>query len=663
MKRSIHTRPCESLFALLCVILFSASVLHAQPTPPADPAKVADATAALASLKAHILGTSELTPEQIIACTKTLNDNKNQIGRSAELITACFDLVQTYDTRFSPLWVGYKNLSTKRREAGDEIHWAIFWVMQDLVDEAYNPACLERFSHALDGQRFACADLFPGKVEAPIEAEPYTVKINGSYPETWGAPILGAELPARKPTGAYLVPGTIATVTVPESLVNKGYQVRVGAHSWDLSNKPRVLRLHRVSTVYDITSIETKVANPLGGGIYIEVPLKADAGVVEVTVRNVARSPYFSWKSFDKTTLEQWRDVERNRKAPWADFQSDKFMMQVPTSWVYKLDDPDKLMEDWDKSMDIVNDLMGRPHQYGRETLYAQVDLQLRGSAFHPGYPGVNRGYDPTKDYGGYHDNHLVRGPQFAHSYEFHELGHGMLFPKYEGDRESAVNLLYVPVLCRGWGVELNESFRRSLTINNDFVTLESTAVEWMVCDHFLDGTGMLGYERQYQPKGHAKFVDIARLFGWDALGKFWHMANQDDMDSKPWPRDTKDTDEYTLRLSQAAGADLRPLIAFWGIATQDNEKSDADIKAAGLKPSDKVYNLLVKYQSLIPKDNAAFREFTLKWWGKEPSEKGFTTERNHAARWNDYDEAYAAKVRARVQAILDRYFPNGQPM
>ena len=660
-------RPHPCPFALIVLGLLAALDLgslraFAKPSPSTEQAKVVAVTDALASLKAYILGQHELTAEQIIAATKTLNDNKEAFGRSGELVRAGFDLVATYDNTLGPLWIKHKSLNNKNRVAGDEVHWAVFWVMQNLMDEVYTSKGVSRFGKQLDGVRFACADHFPGKVEAPIETEPYTVKINASYPETWGAPILGAERPARKPTGAYLVPGTIATVTVPQSLVNKGYQVRVGAHSWDMSRKPRVLRLHRISAVYDITSTETTVANPLGGGIYIEVPFKANAGVVEVTIQGAARAPYFSFKSFDRTSLEQWRNVERNRKAPWADLQSEKFMTQVPTSWIYKLDDPVTLMNDWDKSMDIVNDLMGRPHLFGRETLYAQVDLQLRGSAFHPGYPGVNRGYDPNKDYGGYHDNHLVRGPQHAHGYEFHELGHGMLFPKYKGDREAAVNLLHVAMLNVGWKVELNEAFRRSLSINNKFVTLENTAVTWMMSDHFLDGTGMQNYERQYQPKGHAKFVDIARLFGWDALGRFWHGANQDYMNGQPWPRDAEDTDQYTFRLSQAAGADLRPLIEFWGIATQDNAKSDAAMRAAGLGPSAKVYDLLVKYQGLIPEDNATFRAFALQWWGKEPSEKGFTTERNHAARWRDYDESYAKRVHRRMQEIIDRYFPNGRP-
>jgi hypothetical protein len=381
------------------------------------------------------------------------------------------------------------------------------------------------------------------------------------------------------------VPGTVAKVTVPYSLVGKGYQIRVGAHSWDLEEKPRVNRLFRVSALYAIDSREIYCANPLGGGIYIEVPPGSHAGVVEVSIKNAARAPYFSWKHFHKTTLQEWLNVERHHKAPWADFQSDKFMTQVPTSWIYKMEDPITYMEDWDLSMDVMNDLIGRPHLFGRETVYTQVDTQLRGRAYHPGYPGGNAGYNPNKDYGGKHTHHLVRGPRRAHSYEFHE-------------------------------------------------------------------------------KGHAKYVDMARLFGWDMLARFWQSTNRDYMEGNAWLRNNQkdDSDRYTLRLSEIAGADLRPLLHFWGIPPHDADKLKRDIQDARIKSSRKVYDTLLRYKSLIPEDRAAFREYARAWWDKEPSEKGYTTERNHAAYWDAYDRQVAEEVHLTLHEIFERYFPDGRP-
>ena len=109
------------------------------------------------------------------------------------------------------------------------------------------------------GFKFGCSAHFPGAVEPPANPNAaYRVKINGSYRKDFKHAVMHEERPARRPTGAYLAPGTIATVRVPASLVGKGYQVRVGAHSWDNTKKPRVLRLDRSSLVYPIDAAEIR---------------------------------------------------------------------------------------------------------------------------------------------------------------------------------------------------------------------------------------------------------------------------------------------------------------------------------------------------------------------------------------------------------------------
>ncbi len=227
-----------------------------------------------------------------------------------------------------------------------------------------------------------------------LAAMAHTAVINGNYLDTWGRPTFheDASHPAPKPTGTYLSPGSVATVTVPPSLVGRGYRIRVGAHSWDFSGKPFIKRLDRCSLVYNIVSTNTRVANPLGGGIYVEVPqYVSNVGVVNVQIKNAVRSPYFSAKGFHQTTVTDWRNIEHKRQAPWADFQSEKVMMQVPTSWIYALNDPDKLMADWDLAADLTNDLMGFPRDRGRETIYNQVDVLIRSGAYAPGYPAAAR--------------------------------------------------------------------------------------------------------------------------------------------------------------------------------------------------------------------------------------------------------------------------------
>ena len=618
---------------------------------------------ALAALKGHVTGAAGLTDEQIAAHTKTVKENAEAFGYDDTIIKSAFDLVSTFEGKMGPLWVAHPAFSTKPAEPKG-INWAIFQVMQDIMDWVYTERNIQRYGKLLDGFAFKCSANFPGSVQPPADPDKaYTVKINASYLMPFKHEFQHEERPSRRPTGAYLAPGSIATVTVPGSLVGKGYLVRVCAQSWDNSNKPRLPRLYRVSPVYPINGTQVKVASPLGGGIYIEAPLGANAGVVEVTIKNAVRSPFFSATSYHKTSLAEWQDAERNYKAPWADFQSEKFLMQVPTSWIYKLDDPVTLMKNWDMALDAVTDLMGLPNLWGREVAYSQVDLQNRGSAFFPGYPTCNDRYDPKKDYGGNATSYLVRGPQYAPDYMFHEMGHGLQFVKFAGERESTVNLPHVAVWNEKFGCDLDEAFRASRSMNgNKFLTLDTTAITWMTSLNFAAGKPMTDAEKAYQLPGHAKYVDIARLFGWKVLGDYWHTWIADEEKGKPVSRDGTDIDVISLRLSKSAGADLTPLLHFWGTPPRDAKALKAAVAAAKLPPSAKVYDALVHYKSLVPADNKAFRDFATKWWGKQPSPTGFTTERGHAQQWKEFSEETSGRIKKVVQDIIDLYFPNGRP-
>ncbi len=222
---------------------------------------------ALRTLQQHIRGEKFLEDVAVETLTTTITSHKDALRLDPAAIRAAQDVVTDFDIIHGPLWIKHAPLHQREKTPEDATKWAIFWVMQHLFDTLYNNHGIMHHQEILEGFRFGSADHFPGVVAAdPDPLAIHTVRINASYPETWGAPVMHMERPARKPTGTYLVPGSIATVTVPEALVNNGYQIRVGAHSWDHQNKPRVLRLYRVSAVYDITQSEMQVANPLGGG-------------------------------------------------------------------------------------------------------------------------------------------------------------------------------------------------------------------------------------------------------------------------------------------------------------------------------------------------------------------------------------------------------------
>lgn len=637
------------------------------PGPSVSPAMEAELLSALKTLKEFVEREQEPDAEQVAPVKKTIDTHKDDFAHSERIIKTAFDLVATYDALKGPLFVAHaewdKGHRRKRTPPAEDIHWTMYHVMQSIMDTVYTARNIERFPSLIDGFKFGSSAHFPGSVDPPADpAETYTVKIDATSPEhvTFGS-LKGP----RRPTGAYLAPGSIVTVIVPAPLVGKGYAIRVGGHSWDNTKKRRVTRLARVSCLFDIVSTETRVANPLGGGIYIEVPQGAEDGIVEISFKNAVRSPFFSAKSFHTTTLQEWLDVERKRQAPWADFETEKTLIQVPTMWINNLPDPVKLMKDWDAAMDVMNDLFGQPRIKSRHTMYLQVDLQNRGRAFHPGYPTCNDRYDPKlkDEYAGYADHYLVRGPQVAPNYVFHEQGHAFLIPKYPGERESVVNLPHVAVWNQKFGYSLDAAFGASLSADaGGGHTLDNTAITWMTSSHFVENKPMATFEKKYQWKGHAKYVDIARLFGWNGLSRYWKAFNDEVANRTYKGAHDYTNDEITLRKCEAIGVDLRPLLRFWGIHEDDPQALAASITGASYPPSAKIYDTLIRYQSLIPEDNKAFRSFALTWWGKQPAAEGFTTEKNHATLWASYDAKKAEHIRKMVQSIIDRYFPNGRP-
>ncbi|UCE47448.1 MAG: hypothetical protein JSW47_17855, partial [Phycisphaerales bacterium] len=297
------------LFFSLPIALLSISLAEG------EPASSTDLSTAMRQLGQHVNETSILNSDQIKQQTEIIRKNIDQIGQTPDIISQAFDLVASYETTAGPLFM---NKTTRggfpRKPAGGlELDRAMFVVQQGLIDHAFTPENLEKYRQILDGAVFETSAHFPGAVDAPADPSVvHEVTINASQPACWGIPVMDNEKPARRPTGCYLAPGSIAQVIVPRSMVAKGFSIRVGAHSWDLAKKPKILRLDRVSIVYSIEETQTSIANPLGGGIYIEVPYEASAGIVKVSIANAVRSPFFSARSFEKTTVEQWRRTERH---------------------------------------------------------------------------------------------------------------------------------------------------------------------------------------------------------------------------------------------------------------------------------------------------------------------------------------------------------------
>jgi autotransporter-associated beta strand protein len=181
--------------------------------------------------------------------------------------------------------------------------------------------------------------------------------------------------------------------------------------------------------------------------------------------------------------------------------------------------------------------------------------------------------------------------------------------------------------------------------------------------------------EKAYQHKGHAKWMDIARLFGWEKLDTYWRSFQEDDANNIPY---ATGTDDLLLRLSKSCGADIRPLFHFWGIYPQNPSALAASIAAANIPSSNAIRLQLLSYKNIVPANNAAFRTFATSWWGRQPTINGAWEEREHARQWDTtalygpgdqqrsqatnpgeiYNENSALDIRNRIDELVALYYP-----
>ena len=623
-------------------------------------------------LIAHLDGKMILTANKILMITDTIQQNIFLLGDSSNVVKTAFELSNKYESVKGPIFINKETYGGFTNEFGMadglELEKVVFIIQQGILDYIYTSKNTKKYLNLLTGNKFLSSDFFPGICAPPIDPKAtFKAKINASMPKEYGKRTAWSSTPARRPTGYYLAPGSIGTVRVPANLVNKGFKILVGAHSFDRTGSDPVRRFFRVNNIFPITDTITQIANPFGGGIYIITPYEATEGVAEVRLTNVVPAPFFSFKSFDKTTLQQWQKVQRKNPAPWADFESDKYMMQVPTSWIYNYDDPVTLMQDWDKRMDIVSKMLGYPLVRNNTSLYLQIDTDIMFGGYGIGNPQINNTYSPYDKENGNKDHWFLKPGSDFWETEFHEMGHAQLFSNFPGEGEAMVNFLAVGLYNRlykiGIDTALGKSFDDKPNVNRD-----QAALNWMVTPNFRDGkpqdiSNTTKDEVRYQFRGYGKYVEMAALFGWGVIDSFYKKENLDFI--KNVKADSLgEVDSRIFRFSKTCGVDVRPLIHFWGVHPDDNNKLQAKLNAEKLKPSKLICERLKHYQSIIPQDNAAFVAHGTAFLGYSPPWSG---DPDYGAGWYNvwlpkYDQTHGKAATKAIQNIINLYYPNGCP-
>ena len=386
-------------------------------------------------------------------------------------------------------------------------------------------------------------------VKHPLAETLYGI-VPDDAPRTSAVVSIDTDRPRWQPTGLYAAPGETVTVTVPPSWLDRGYRIRINAHTDDISPRSSWERPPVVHRAFPITAETTVVGNAFGGLIFIDFGRTPPVeGQMDVSVDGAIEAPFFV---LGRDTNVEWNASLRSRPAPFAILVSPSFMISLPKHQVESanLTDPERLMSWWDEVVQAQDDLTG---QVRTSAELANIDVQISFGAAHSGYPyqAYERHWGNMADL----DRLLTRGSWG----DFHELGHNhqRRWWTFAGDGEVSVNIMSnlsmerfasAPVGGWSWSVSPEVVLSRAKHDVAEGGTYSSKSSRWSFWFQLADG------------------------FGWDAYRNVFHGYEADAAAGRPLPTtDAEEKDQWLIRFSREVGYDLSPfMVDIWGLQVSD---------------------------------------------------------------------------------------------
>ena len=355
-------------------------------------------------------------------------------------------------------------------------------------------------------------------------------------------------------TGLYAAPGETVTVTVPASLVGKGYKIRINAHTDNISQRDTWERMPVVHRSFDITQTSMQVASAFGGLIFIDVgSTPPNLGNVNVTIQNVVEAPHFV---LGEHTDDDWNNARRDRPAPYGVFVTDNVINVVPKHQIESanLTEPTALMTWWNEVVALQDDLANQT-QFRTSPELINVDVQNSAGAAHAGFPiqAYERFWGNLADW----DNLQVQGSWG----DFHELGHNHQrgWWTFSGDGEVTVNIFanyalenQAPDSTNFWAYSADPvaTIQRAINDVSGGGSYSSKSDRWSFWFQLADG------------------------FGWDAYNNVFTSYEADNArnPSALPSSNQEEKDQWFTRWSNEVGYDMkRFMVDTWGLSVSQS--------------------------------------------------------------------------------------------
>ncbi len=410
-------------------------------------------------------------------------------------------------------------------------------------------------------------------LDAPVDAiraHPSAVAFPGAVPAD--APRETAEIaldtaiPGWRTTGLYAAPGEVVTLRFPEEAIGAGVVVQIGAWRDPQSFDVRV-RMRNVIRRWDVDSPAVRIASPVGGPIYVDLPAGLQPERLGVQVEGAVRAPHYRLGVTDDTG---WLETGRFAPAPWAELETDELVITVPSETVRDLENPAELMAHWNRVHDAMHELEPRQptHWSDRQFRYVSEKRLSWGYMYCPSDGPI---VVPTSASDEATDLTFITlaAKQPTMWGWYHEMGHSHQNPMwtFNGLGEVTVNIFTVYVLDRVLGVDPSDDVRARMGPTESWKRYEA----FMASDKAFPGDPFTGL---------AMYALLWQEFGWEPYRRVF--AEYRSLPAGERPRnDQEKRDQWLIRMSRAVGRDLGPYFETWRVgASEAAHASVADLPA-----------------------------------------------------------------------------------
>jgi hypothetical protein len=401
---------------------------------------------------------------------------------------------------------------------------------------------------------------FPGAPDSAA-TEPLSLTVDASYAGRDSRyAYSGAGADVWRSTGAWIPAGQPVTVTIPAEAAGQGLELLVGSHTDTLWSTPEWSRVPEITRAYPLDAAETTVATAFGGLAYVTVPGGTDLGEIEVSFDGIVPAPRYVRGETDGA---DWTSDIRDRPAPWAELETDSFVLTVPSTEIRGLDDPDALMDLWQIVLDACADLAALDHDRVRAERLV-VDRQISAGWMHSGYPIMAHDVSAPDllDI-----QHLIANGDWG---AFHEIGHNHQFSAWllPGTTEASVNLWSVYVYEQVLGIDRGDAHP----------SLDSDDRADRIDDYLAGGADFWSDWNVWTAL--ETYLQLQEAFGWGLYLDLFDEYNGLTALEQP-SGDQQIIDQWVERSSLAAGVDLGPFYVAWGFPA-----SQAALDEASLLPA-----------------------------------------------------------------------------